>query len=1250
MSLVRRAVPLVLTFAALALPSAAVAAHAGPLAAQWHFDQVNSPGATDISPDSSGHGLDLTSGDNATVLDAPGKFGSFLSATGNQLLATPSVPLLKPQQVTLLAWVKAPEPTGFEGQIAGHLETSSQFTGCTTSYSLDTPANTGVRFQVRGLGQDYFSPNSGPGIWNDQWHLVAGVYDGQRVRLYVDGTQVGSGTVGPGSLDHEPGAGFYVNGNGVEECSSSQLNGGIDEVRVYRRALTATELGRLAATPSGPNAPALVADSPPPPPPSGGAGGVEGNPVAKLVVPPNVRVGRLATINATGTVNAKFLRFDTNDDGNTDAICPGHAPVLETRLTAGSKRITVTALSFSGLAARASARTFVQGPKVKTLRARKRPPVAFKCLLDKTRYPNLDSTAAGDTGGGGGPPAGCADTIQFDFIQAVGCLDRVDSGSDIPALERPILDELVRYWNASPQLREVVLGPCKREIIAGLRPKNSCPPKEIINRSGALLFVSYMDLQVSRRPVRINGLDFIPSPGSAIVLAPQISRVVSSNALVKAGVIPLKAGRINLDVEKGKLPGGQNLRTTVPLGSFDAKRDLKLAGFPLNGQIDATIGRIFVSLGRNSSPKAVQWPSFIKARLALPTELSLSGGQPATFAVDLTTDNTDGLQLSDFRGRIPSVFIGPLQLTNFFANYSKAGKSWSAGGNIILGDAKLGFAPPPALNGIGFRDGRISHVGATLKFGSPIPPLQIFPGVFLDEVGFGMRFRPTVLRGEVEVSALKTVKIRGAVLVAFPSAGRPYTLTSGDAGEAPEAKPYSLGGVGGAALAPLVGRTFRDFTVAAGGTVKLIAPVINEEIPLGNGYFVSSGSYVGFGGHMSYGAAGFSAKGQIDGAYSTSSNRFNLEGRVELCAAFGLACPNVSGVVSSRGIAGCAGININLLLGEVRLSVGAGYSWRDGLTIYLLGCDIGPYRAQVARVSQTGARTVTLGRGLPNAMIRLEGRPGSAPRVKITTPDGDSVSTAAPGLTGSRSQRLLAARNDPAGLTFVGVKKPVAGRYRIEPLPGSGPITKVSTANGLAPAKVRARVSGSGARRRLRYSVLRRPGQRVTFEERGAATSHVIGSTTGGKGSLRFKPAVGPGGRRQIVARVELGGLPNKNLTVARFRVRDTLTPGRVSKLRVKRSRRGVTVRFKSARNAKRYQVLVKRRDGTTRLIRTRRRSLRVKLPRTQSGRVYVLAIGPTDMLGRPRSTRFKFNLRPATKFQKYKRGRGKLPKRKRRG
>lgn len=79
--------------------------------------------------------------------------------------------------------------------------------------------------------------------YNDnQWHHVVLQRAIGKLRLLVDGTEVGSATAPPGSVT--AGKEFGVQGIhlGQRVDGANRLQGTLDEVRIYRRALSPTEL------------------------------------------------------------------------------------------------------------------------------------------------------------------------------------------------------------------------------------------------------------------------------------------------------------------------------------------------------------------------------------------------------------------------------------------------------------------------------------------------------------------------------------------------------------------------------------------------------------------------------------------------------------------------------------------------------------------------------------------------------------------------------------------------------------------------------------------------------------------------------------------------------------------------------------------------------------------------------------------------------------------------------------------------
>ena len=74
--------------------------------------------------------------------------------------------------------------------------------------------------------------------WADEWHQVAGVYDGENMRIYIDGKVIASkkasGNIGSSK--------FPVNIGRSSENADKRLRGSIDSARIYNRALSAEEL------------------------------------------------------------------------------------------------------------------------------------------------------------------------------------------------------------------------------------------------------------------------------------------------------------------------------------------------------------------------------------------------------------------------------------------------------------------------------------------------------------------------------------------------------------------------------------------------------------------------------------------------------------------------------------------------------------------------------------------------------------------------------------------------------------------------------------------------------------------------------------------------------------------------------------------------------------------------------------------------------------------------------------------------
>jgi hypothetical protein len=134
--------------------------------------------------------------------------------------------------LTLEAWFKS---TAGIGQNQAFIDRRSSVPTSFYSYYLGTAFGQGCIAVVvegqRGL------LCAGPNVYDQQWHHIVGTYDGEEIRLYLDGSLQG---VLPqtGSVDtstREVGIGSYANADNV-------LYGSLDEVAIYATPLTSAKI------------------------------------------------------------------------------------------------------------------------------------------------------------------------------------------------------------------------------------------------------------------------------------------------------------------------------------------------------------------------------------------------------------------------------------------------------------------------------------------------------------------------------------------------------------------------------------------------------------------------------------------------------------------------------------------------------------------------------------------------------------------------------------------------------------------------------------------------------------------------------------------------------------------------------------------------------------------------------------------------------------------------------------------------
>ena len=198
------------------------------LVGSWHFNE----GSGTTAYDSSGRGNDGTLVNGPIWVD--GKYGKALRFDGvdDYVDCGNDASLKTPSGNTVEAWVYFNDVNNAATLISKDDDTNRD-------YLISLPTAGKLRAHIRTTGGfrhiDFISS-----VTTGKWYYVAQTYDGSVLKLYINGTLDKSGTFNESIVT--TGAKLTI---GRRECNKwgyQPLNGLIDEVRIYNRALSAEEI------------------------------------------------------------------------------------------------------------------------------------------------------------------------------------------------------------------------------------------------------------------------------------------------------------------------------------------------------------------------------------------------------------------------------------------------------------------------------------------------------------------------------------------------------------------------------------------------------------------------------------------------------------------------------------------------------------------------------------------------------------------------------------------------------------------------------------------------------------------------------------------------------------------------------------------------------------------------------------------------------------------------------------------------
>lgn len=183
---------------------------------------------------------------NATMVD--GKYGKALEFDGAtaHVLVTPNATLDLTGGMTIMAWIYKPEfLTGNNGETIVSKKQSGAYTLEVTGWNNRFPEKLSSEPRISGTYHPVESPEAVP---LNIWVHTAVTYDGNSLRLYVDGEMV-TEEQWPGTIDTNS-ASLYVgaesDGN-QPDATHGRFKGMIDEVIVANRAFSDDEIKEYMA-------------------------------------------------------------------------------------------------------------------------------------------------------------------------------------------------------------------------------------------------------------------------------------------------------------------------------------------------------------------------------------------------------------------------------------------------------------------------------------------------------------------------------------------------------------------------------------------------------------------------------------------------------------------------------------------------------------------------------------------------------------------------------------------------------------------------------------------------------------------------------------------------------------------------------------------------------------------------------------------------------------------------------------------
>jgi RHS repeat-associated protein len=210
------------------------------LIGHWNFNE----GTGIIASDQSNNNLTGTLVSTAPSIWVTGKSGGGLNFDGNDdYVSINHNTALLPQAITISTWINPRSSTDYSGIV-----TKRDADG-NLAYGLMLLSNNRVRWVIKdSSGNEQIVDSDVNTINLNQWNHLVATWDGLIMKLYINGNQI---TTTHPCTSMSGSTALLIIGRHFITSNSFPFNGLIDEVRLYKTALTISEITDLYSNPAG---------------------------------------------------------------------------------------------------------------------------------------------------------------------------------------------------------------------------------------------------------------------------------------------------------------------------------------------------------------------------------------------------------------------------------------------------------------------------------------------------------------------------------------------------------------------------------------------------------------------------------------------------------------------------------------------------------------------------------------------------------------------------------------------------------------------------------------------------------------------------------------------------------------------------------------------------------------------------------------------------------------------------------------